>query len=460
MLFLQYEIIKLDERSINMKKLILLISLFCVATFTVNAQDDLYNGSKKTKENAKVETQSDTKSSLSDFTDREIDEYNRHYAKYQTNEGDVIDVLPESGEDDMYFVPKKTSKKKKAKMVVDDNSPTYYVGSNRNVDEYNRHKKLVSTYQKIGSDSLGNDIIRIFSSNEIYPDTSYVDTLFMVSKYVNNDDDYRYSNRLSRWDDYYYVIPYDLWRSYNWWGFRDYYWPAWYGRHWAWNYHRGYFGYYDPWYFGYGYFDPWFDPWYMSLYYGGYYDPFFSWYTPWWYYRPWYYTGVYYGGGYGGHGGRPTGTGAGGGRGDIRYTGIGTHNHSRSATGGIGGSVHSTSNRNVFSRNTGGSSGIYGYGSGRGSSTTRTYTTNSSGAKFGGSRSTTTYSGDTRSYSTPSFSNSSSSSSLGGSSYSGGSSGGGSYGGGGRSGGGGGGSFGGGGGGGGRSGGGSFGGHR
>ena len=393
---------------------------------------------------------------------RNVDEYNRHYStaiSNNANGNDIIDVQSGTDEDDMYFIPQKTKKKKNAKSAFDDDTPAYYVGSNCNVDEYNRHKKLVSTYQKIGSDSLGNDIIRIFSNNEIYPDTSYVDTLFMISKYVNNDDDYLYSSRLSRWGDYYYNIPYDIWRNYSWWGYRPYSWPAYmYGRSWAWHFHGGYYGW------GYGFFDPWYDPLYWGLYYGGYFDPYYLWGYPWWYGSSWYYTGAYYGGGYGGYGGYGRHNGGGStttsGRGDIRYTGVGTYNHSRSS-GGIGGSVHSSSNRNIFSRTNSGSSSGFGSSSRSSSnSTTRTYTTNSSGVRFGGSGATNynsssrSYSAPTSSYSGGSSSGSSYSSSSGGSSF-GGSSGGG----GGRSGGGssGGGSVGGGGG---RSGGGSFGGHR
>ena len=451
----------------KMKKLFLLITLFGLATLNVVAQDDTYLGT-----NAKGKKEASTKAKIQSSqpigSDRDVDEYNRHYSTKSnvTNNGDGIDVLQEPGEDDMYFIPKKSSKKDKKK-VVQDNTPAYYVGTNRSVDEYNRHKKLVSTYQKIGIDSLGNDIVRIFSENEIYPDTSYVDTLFMVSRYVNSEDDYRYSSNLSRWDDYYYYnTPYDIWRNYSWWGYYPYSWPAYmYGRSWAWHFHGGYYGYYSPWYNRWGYYDPWYDPWYMSLYYGGYYDPYYFWYSSWWYfaYDPWYYN-RYYGiayvgyGGYGGYGGRHhsnSSVGTTSGKGDIRYTGAGTYNHSRSASGGgVGGSVHSTTNRNIFSRNTNVGGGTSGASGTSGTRTTRTYTTNSSGAKFGGSRSTVTYGGNTPNYSAPTYNNSSSissSSSYSGSSGSFGGSSGGGGGGGGRSGGGGGG---------GRSGGGSFGGHR
>ena len=47
--------------------------------------------------------------------------------------------------DDMYFTPGK-SKTKETSLET----PTYYVGSNRDVDEYNRRGRFVSSYQPIG----------------------------------------------------------------------------------------------------------------------------------------------------------------------------------------------------------------------------------------------------------------------------------------------------------------------
>ena len=66
-------------------------------------------------------------------------------------------VLPLSmmaQDDDLYFTPKKDAA---------TNSYSNYGnnGSNRNVDEYNRHGKFWSHYQKIGTDNKGNDIIQI-----------------------------------------------------------------------------------------------------------------------------------------------------------------------------------------------------------------------------------------------------------------------------------------------------------
>ena len=291
-------------------------------------------------------------------------------------------------EDDMYFVSPKAAKKAKTKKAYDDSKPAYYVGSNRSVDEYNRHK-ITSSYQKIGVDSLGNDIIQILSGNEIYPDTSYVDTTFMVSKYLNKDDDYRYTRDLSRWGDYYYYsMPYDIWRYYAW--------PSYmYRGLWGWDYYN-----YYNWYYG-GFYDPWFYNYWYGYWYPWGYPGWGGWYGYYPYYYPYYYShNVYYGGGYG-HGGHGhhsntyiTGSG------DIRNIGSGTHNHSIASSHGGTYSVHSSTNHNAFSRSGGSSS----RGTTASNATTRSYTT-SNGMRFGGSRATT-YSGSSSnysSYSTPSY---------------------------------------------------------
>ena len=198
-------------------------------------------------------------------------------------------VLPLSmmaQDDDLYFTPKKSSE---TNSVVE--KLTYYSGSDRNIDEYNRRGKYWSHYQKIGTDDKGNDIIQFTKGSGVYPDSTYIDTTF-VGKYYEtmvNDDDYRYTRRMSRWDGYY-----DPWYySYSW-GFG----PYWgYGARWR-------YGWYDPFY------DPWYDPWYYGGYYG-YRYPYYGyagWYGGW--YSPWYYGGYY---GYPHYGGyvsysRPTGT--------------------------------------------------------------------------------------------------------------------------------------------------------
>lgn len=186
-------------------------------------------------------------------------------------------VLPLSlmaQDDDLYFTPKKDA------ATNSYNKYDNYSGSNRNVDEYNRHAKFWSHYQKIGTDNKGNDIIQFTQGNGLYPDSTYIDTTFVGNYYsqmANNDDDYRYSQRMSRWDGFY--DP----EYYSWsYGFG----PYWgYGPRWR-------YGFYDPFY------DPWYDPWYSGYYgYYGYPYGYAGWYNPWYY--GWYGWGYqYYGGGY------------------------------------------------------------------------------------------------------------------------------------------------------------------
>ena len=71
-------------------------------------------------------------------------------------------------DDDLYFVPKKSSLEvgtDKYGMPKD----TYYVGSDRSVDEYNRRMK--STYAEIDGDSTKIDIIDFKGQKGVYPDS-------------------------------------------------------------------------------------------------------------------------------------------------------------------------------------------------------------------------------------------------------------------------------------------------
>ena len=178
-------------------------------------------------------------------------------------------------QDDVYFTPKKVEKKAdKAAQAKSEVQPAVvtHSGSSRDVDEYNR-RGLQSYYQKIGTDSLGNDIIE-FHVGEGYPSTN--DTIYAGPVQYDFDDadsDYEYTRRMSRWDGFY-----DPW-----------FYSMGYGWHSPWWYHR--YGWYDPWFYD----SFWYDPWY----YGGYY----GWYSPWYYggwggyygwHSPWYYG--YYGG--------------------------------------------------------------------------------------------------------------------------------------------------------------------
>ena len=315
-------------------------------------------------------------------------------------------------DDDMYFVP---SKKNVARDRASFGIPrdTYYSGSARSVDEYNRWSMGASHYEVLPVDT--GDIISFIGVEGVYPDSL---------------GDFQITQRLQRWDGY---EP-AYWEGYSD-GLRNSSWHS----PWYYSYYPWYDSYwYDPWYWNYGYYG-WYSPYYYWGW-GGYYYPY--------YYS--YYSPLYYGGG-----GAPRA--------------VNTENHGRmigSANSGLGsGRTH------TYSAGTFGSSRTVGnFGGARGGTTSRSTgsTVNRGGVysnsngNFGGARSSSsTSSTATRTRST--ISNNSSTSSYSGGNF-GGSSGGsfssgssGSAGGGG----GGGGSFGGGGGGGGsRSGGGSFGGGR
>lgn len=176
-------------------------------------------------------------------------------------------------QDDLYFTPKKSEKAVKNTSTVIDDAPAYHSGSNRNVDEYNRRGKFGSYFEKIGTDSLGNDIIEFHSAAE--------DSLSAVTEAERNydvDEDYRYSRRMSRFDDFYWYDPWFFGPYYSWHS------PWWYSR-WGW---------YDPWYYGWGYsgwygWYDWYDPYYYYGWYGLGYPYRWGWYSSGWYYtRPYY----------------------------------------------------------------------------------------------------------------------------------------------------------------------------
>lgn len=189
-------------------------------------------------------------------------------------------------DDDLYFNPKQEAKKaaeeraQKAKLLAaqrarqDSIYALYWSGSDRNVDEYNRGGKLLSHYQNIGADSLGNDIISFRVGKGVAPDSIYDDEAF-AEKYMRGmGDDFDCTRDLSRWDGFY-----DPW-FYSYYGCGPYYWRSSYWRwHNPWRYDY-YAGWYDPW------FDPWFDPWYYG-YAGWYGGPWYGWGG----YYPWYWGG-------------------------------------------------------------------------------------------------------------------------------------------------------------------------
>lgn len=306
----------------------------------------------------------------------------------------LMGVLPLSmmAQDDMYFTPKKGAKEVKSAAVskVNDDKPVYHSGSNRNVDEYNRRGKFGSYFEKIGTDSLGNDIIEFHSSAED------LDTLAVYpyeSVQYDPEDDYTYSRRMNWFDDFYWYDP---------WFFRySAYSPYFYG-HW---------GLWDPFYYS------WYDPWYSPYYYG--------WYGPWAY--------NWYGPGWGGYGRY------------RMYHGWGLPSYHYNYSGGVSGTRNHGYVGRAGSRNSNVTAGRGHFGGYRGNGqSTRAYdrsnsvnsNSNRSTGRFGGSRSNS--SSSTRSY-TPSYSGGSygggggsfggSSSGGGGGSRSGGSSGGGHFGG-------------------------------
>ena len=146
-------------------------------------------------------------------------------------------------DDDLYFV----SKKKKSAVVEEAQDQfgmpkdTYYAGSNRSVDEYNRRFK--SQVEQIDS----------------------VDSL---------REDFQLTKRMTRFDEYQLDSAY--WAGYK--NGRE----TWWGWHSPWYYSR--WGWYDPWY------DPWYSPYYSSWYWG-WYDPWYYGYAGW--YDPWYYRGYW-----------------------------------------------------------------------------------------------------------------------------------------------------------------------
>lgn len=165
-------------------------------------------------------------------------------------------------DDDMYFVPTKENLAKETKNYGMPQK-TYYSGSNRSVDEYNR--RIQPVYP---ADSVGNDIIDFSAVRGVYPDSVY-------SQPAENDD-YALTRRMSRFDDY---TPSEAY----WEGYRAGRWSSpWFSSWYSWYD-------YDPWYWDSWY---WRDPFYYSSWYGWGYRPWYysSWYYPryYGYYRPWY----------------------------------------------------------------------------------------------------------------------------------------------------------------------------
>lgn len=245
--------------------------------------------------------------------------------------------VPLMAQNDLYFFTDKSEMESKVEDITSE-KPTYYCGSDRDVDEYNRRGKLSSYYQKIGEDSLGNDIIEFHVGDGSYSDMVSPDTIYPGSgTYYADDNDFEYSRRLSHFDCWYGWYPY----HYGYWA--------------PWRYH---YGWYDPWYtgyWGYGY---------------GWYDWAFGWGYP--YYHHWWSRPVVYRGGHTGTLGyydrgyhrRSYGNSG------TRYNGNSTNRNINRSNTGFGTRRNSTYNNNTYNNMNRGNSSFGGF---RGSS-------------FGGSR--------------------------------------------------------------------------
>ena len=163
-------------------------------------------------------------------------------------------------QDDMYFTPKKADKTETVQ-----EQPKMYIGSFRNVDEYNRHGRFAGVSQEVDLDTLYSDVVFFDAdTSTVAGDTILVGDVTDAADYAYDpSEDYEYSRRLSRYDDYYWHDPW----YYGWYGYGPYWYgsPYWYAGWW-----------YDPWY------DPWFYGWHRPW--GWYY----SWYWPVSYHRPYY----------------------------------------------------------------------------------------------------------------------------------------------------------------------------
>lgn len=293
--------------------------------------------------------------------------------------------LTMNAQDDMYFVPTKKNVEK-AKKVYGMPKDTYYSGSDRSVDDYNRRNRtecwegdLSNGSQVVAIDSLGNEIATV----NVKKKKSRRDSLM-------TDDDYTCTRRMARWDGYECSNAY--WHGYN-----DGRFNRWYG----WS------SFYDPWYYSpwYGssyWYDPWYyDPWYYG--YTGWYGGWYGWRPYYSYYYDWGWHGHYYpvyGGG--GSGTRYYGTGRAGtanhggnsygrpksafGSGRSISSGIANRDRTNSVITRSGTSNRFNSNRNVSYRrdNINTSSGNYQHVSNSSSSRSSGF---SSGSSFGGSRS-------------------------------------------------------------------------
>ena len=143
-------------------------------------------------------------------------------------------------DDDLYFVPKKGADKATEQYGLP--RKTYYEGTSRSVDDYNRRG---SHYESIDVDSL-TDVIDFSAVTGVYPDSIY-----------DTSDDFKLTREMSRFDGY---TNTDAYRDGYAAGVNSSLWHS------PWYYSR--YGWYDPWY-------SWHDPWYYGSYGWGWYDPWY-----------------------------------------------------------------------------------------------------------------------------------------------------------------------------------------
>jgi len=283
-------------------------------------------------------------------------------------------------DDDMYFVP---SKQTKERAVANYGMPrsTYYSGSNRSVDEYNRRGQGGSSYYQVVPDTTasGNDIISFSAERGVYPDSTQTEDFALTRQLARYDG---YETDLAYRDGYRDGVS-DSWHSPL---FYSSYYP-WYDSYWYWR---------DPWYYRhYGWYSTWYDPWYYDYgWYGPYHYGYYS------YYRPYYYGGGYYSGRsrlYSRNGntgtidrsGRSHGYFTGGSRAtsstSSRATQRATSNNSTVYRSNSGNFSRSTSNSGNFSRSTSNSGSFSSGSSSAGRSSGGSFSGGGGGSRGGGS---------------------------------------------------------------------------
>ena len=240
-------------------------------------------------------------------------------------------------DDDMYFVPTKENVSKEAKKYGMPQN-TYYSGSNRSVDDYNRRVQYIYP-----ADSTGNDIIDFSAVRGVYPDSAYAGSA--------ESEDYTLTRRMSRFDDY---TPSQA------------YWDGYRAGRWSSPWYDSWYSWYDPWYYDSWWY--WHDPFYYSSWHYGWRYPYYyyTWYTPRYYgYYGWYGGSRWYGS-YRGASGR-----------SWSRAGV-THHKSSSARRGtdLGGYRSSNSGTYTPTRTTNNNGNLGGYRS-----------SSSSSGSFGGNRS-------------------------------------------------------------------------